>query len=379
MSADPRDEVQFADGFDVPDRLAFGLAAAELLVVVAAALAAYAILHIPAPRALAVTLALLVACAGAALGWLRVSGRPLVQWVRLAVLFGLRPRRGRIRLELPQPAPGPVMAFRPTVLRDAPGDAVQPRAARRRDGGAHRVTFFSLKGGTGRTTLAVELAARLAAERGRRATPVALLDLDLRSASVGARLGLHGSSVVEFAAAPPEERRAAELLCRHPSGMQVLIGPQHPPNPEWPVTPAVVRELLRDLDMAGFGLVVIDLPPELTPHTESVLRSVDDVLIVVSPTVTGVHDAYRTTEALRRRGLRHQLRYVVNRQRPAADVSEAMRDLDGQVVAEIPDDTAVLDAEDRHQLAGDGRGPAANALRRFARRISGEISWSWEE
>ena len=208
---------------------------------------------------------------------------------------------------------------------------------------------------------------------------MALADLDLRAPSVGARLGLRGSGLTDFALAAPDERRAADHLTLHPSGLRVLLGAGGSVRPEWPVTPALVRELLRELDMEGFSVVIIDLAPELSSLNQAVLRSVDDVFIVVTPTASGIHDAYRTTEALRRQGLRHQLRYVVNRSGRGADVSEAMRDLDGQLVAEIPDDGAVTEAENAHTAASSGSGAAAHALQRFARRIDGEISWSCED
>jgi hypothetical protein len=96
------------------------------------------------------------------------------------------------------------------------------------------------------------------------------------------------------------------------------------------------------------------------------------------PTAGGVHDAYRSTEALRRLGLRHQLRYIVNRSRPGTDLSEPMADLDGQLIGDIPDDDAVVTAENAHRLVGlDETGPAAIALRRLARRVGSELRSSW--
>ena len=66
------------------------------------------------------------------------------------------------------------------------------------------------------------------------------------------------------------------------------------------------------------------------------LCACDDVFVVVVPTAGGVHDAYRSTEALRRLGLRHQLRYIVNRSRASTDLGEPMADLGGQVIARHP-------------------------------------------
>jgi len=142
--------------------------------------------------------------------------------------------------------------------------------------------------------------------------------------------------------------------------------------------PAVLREVLRELDMEGFDLVVLDVCPELNALTTSALCACDDVFVVVVPTAGGVHDAYRSTEALRRLGLRHQLRYIVNRSRPGTDLTEPMADLGGQLIGDIPDDDAVIAAENAHRLVGlDESGAAAIALRRLARRLGNEVRSPW--
>src|SRR4029077_2212550 len=129
-------------------------------------------------------------------------------------------------------------------------------------------------------------------------------------------------------------------------------------------------ELLRDLDAAGYDVVVIDLAPELSPLAATVLGASDDVLVVVSASAGGIQDAYRSTEQLRRIGVRHQLRYVVNRSRTDIDLAETIGDLGGQLLAEIPEDSAFTEAENLHRPAGlHTRGAAATALRRLAARV----------
>src|ERR1019366_16758 len=77
-------------------------------------------------------------------------------------------------------------------------------------------------------------------------------------------------------------------------------------------------------------------------------------------------------------GLRHQPRYIVTRSRPGTDLSEPMADLGGQVIGDIPDDEAVINAENAHRLIGlDESGPAAIALRRLARRVGSELRSAW--
>jgi CO dehydrogenase nickel-insertion accessory protein CooC1 len=101
-----------------------------------------------------------------------------------------------------------------------------------------------------------------------------------------------------------------------------------------------------------------------------VVASAHDIFVVLTPTAGGVHDAYRSTEALRRLGLRHRLRYMVNRGRGEPVLAEAMLDLGGTVVAEVPDDPDLEVAEMEHRLLGlEGSGPTAAALRALAATV----------
>jgi MinD-like ATPase involved in chromosome partitioning or flagellar assembly len=401
--------IEFADGFDRPDRIAFGLSGGQLAVVMVGALGAYSLLRSPLPAAFADPVAVVLVAVAAGLVWLRVAGRPVLDWAIFAGLFLLRPRRGLTRCEaaveaIPTwfgevptaPAPQPsildpasvatstapiIELFAPRqerAIRELPASTTIS-LSRRRDG-PRRVTFFSLRGGTGRSTLATELACILAAGQSadHPAPKIALVDLDLRSPTVGVRLGAPEQTLLDYALAPPEDRSVTDFMITHASGARVLLGPQRAVNPEWPVTPALLREVFRELDMEGFDLVVLDVSPDLSPLTTAALSACDDVFVVVVPTAGGVQDAYRSTEALRRLGLRHQLRYIVNRSRPGTDLSEPMADLGGQVIGDIPEDDSVVTAENAHRLVGlDESGPAAVALRRLARRVGSELRASW--
>ncbi len=384
------DQIEFADGFDRPDTLAFGLGAGQLAVVMTGVLAAYSLVRSPLPPEIADPVAAVIAAAAAGLGWVRVAGRPALEWAVFAGMFQMRPRSGMTRWEAAADTPPESATTADDDAIDAPPrDGIPPpvepnlkpvvRSPTRVDG-ARRVTFFSLRGGTGRSTIATELACLIASSHSadRPAPLVALVDLDLRSPSVGIRLGTPERTILDFALAPPEDRSVIDFMVTHSSGARVLLGPQNAVNPEWPVTPALVREVLRELDMEGFDLVVLDVCPEVNPLTTTAICACDDVFVVVVPTAGGVHDAYRSTEALRRLGLRHQLRYIINRSRSGTDLSEPMADLGGQVIGDIPDDEAVVTAENAHHLLGlEDSGPAAIALRRLARRVSSELHSAW--
>jgi hypothetical protein len=383
------EQVPMNDGLDGRETIAFGLGAGEVAAFVLALMTAYAVIRSGLAGVVAWPVAGLVAGGGAALAWGRLAGRPMLEWAVLLAGFmvrtaparaartrrrldawsaGLRARASEVRLRV-----------LPRVAAVAPGkggDVVLPLALRRLEptaaartevpvrpprAGSHVVGFFSLAGGAGRTTLAVELAATLAV-RGRTAAAtgapgrrVVLLDLARRNPAVGLRLGL------------PPPAGAADGLIAHPTGLLVGVAPSSSPGAAAPAFPAAL------VDDASADVVVVDFDCDLGDHCRDVLARCDQLLVTLTPTAGGVLDAYRSTALLRRLGLRERIGHVVNRWRPGLDLREVMADLGGEIMAEIPDDQAFVDGENQHRVAGlDGGGEVAAALERLATCIEHE-------
>ena len=434
-------EIDFADGFDVPEPLAWGMTPAQVGAVLLAAVLAYLTLHSALPRAAAVPLAATELGAGLVVALVRHEGRTLLSWASVAASFWTRPRRGllvvdglpvahaayqeasievepprRVRLVLlpepPQAAPprdDPMEGgSRPFAIFSAAGgtllDAPAQRAAPRADGAlrirsvddvrslrparplraTRRLTFFSLSGGTGRTTLAVEVAGLLATRwRGAGAwgmagpPQVALVDLDVASPRAGIRLGVPCATDWDLDTAVRAQAAAERLLTVHRTGLRVLPGPAR----LLPAGSGDRRDLVDgiaaavgEVESRGCGTVVLDVPGDLSAVTRWALESAHDIFVVLTATAGGVQDAYRSTEALRRLGLRQRLRYVVNRGRGGPALAEAMLDLGGVIVAEIPDDPELERAEMEHRLVGaEGSGATAAALRGLAATVDPQL------
>jgi MinD-like ATPase involved in chromosome partitioning or flagellar assembly len=386
------DGVQFADGIDTPDRLAFGLSAGQLAVVVMGVLAAYAIARSSLPSSVRIPLAMFVLVAASGLGWLRIAGRPALEWALFSARFVFRAREGAL-LVTPDPAAPGAFAQRaplPTTPAYSEGDGsagtgavlrlFEPARASSEAQRARRVVFFSLKGGVGRTTLSVELACWLAAygERwpiGERiATPlrVGLVDLDARSPSVAARLGIPQPVGVPRHAERRDPAGALGVRVIHRSGVQVITPVAH--DPQFLGDGAHAHNLLADLDEDRFDVVVIDVAAELVGAAAIALQQADDILIVITPTVTGLHDAYRTTRTLRRAGFREHLACVVNRARADVDVSETVSDLGLTVVAQVPEDQGLVDAaSSQRAVALDRSNATAAGIRAIGERVLAQL------
>jgi MinD-like ATPase involved in chromosome partitioning or flagellar assembly len=246
-------------------------------------------------------------------------------------------------------------------------------------GATRRITFFSLNGGSGRTTLATELACLLAARGRHRPSPdaaprplrVALLDLDLRSATVAVRLGIPHPTLWDYLMSGDQGPGSLDRhMVIHPSGARALLGPPKPLGQGAVVEPARVAEIVHRLECDGTHFLIADVGADLGAVTTWVLSNAHDIYVVLTPTASGVQDAYRSTEALRRLGLGGKLRYVVNRARPGVDLDEVMGDLGGRIAATIPFDPRVEEAENAHRIASlEGGGPAAEALAGLAAQV----------
>jgi cellulose biosynthesis protein BcsQ len=390
------EQVSLNDGIDSRETLAFGLAAGEVAVFVLALMGAYAVLRSGLAGAIAWTAAGLVLGGGAVLSWGRLGGRPMVEWVVLLAGFLIRTRRARfariracaqgcraasntaaaaVRLRLQAGAAaagrsregGAVVI--PLALRRLDrrsGD--QPAADQRAAIGRSRVVgFFSLAGGTGRTTLAVEVATILAV-RGRSAHAtgtagprVALLDLARRNPSVGLRLGM------------PAPSPGSHPLVAHGSGLVVGLAAASS-LPRDGDEAARTAALIDSPECAAADFVIVDFDCDLGDLCIGVLRRCDQVLVTLTPTASGVVDAYRSTAFLRRIGLRDRIGHVANRWRPGVDIGEAMDDLGGVIVAQIPEDPALADAARRLDATGtDGAAPAVARLATYIERGAGGV------
>jgi len=149
------------------------------------------------------------------------------------------------------------------------------------------VTFFSPKGGVGRTTLAVNFAVAARTELNMR---VALVDGGLQFGDVGVLLNLNpkNQSIADVA----REMVGGDLgtleatLVEHSSGVRVLMAPPSPEMAEL-VTPDHLARIIAAL-RTTHDLVVIDSSPVLQDVTLSFLDQSDVVFAVLTLEITNI-------------------------------------------------------------------------------------------
>jgi len=238
-------------------------------------------------------------------------------------------------LLLPQLLPNVVFA-----IRKAAHVRRQTAAASGRDGRV--MTVFSPKGGTGKTTVATNLAAAFAKREGRRTL---LLDLDLQFGDAAIVLGLEPEKTIyDLVTAPGEldSEKLAGYVSRHASGIDVLAAPLRPEDAEL-VTEGKVTNLL-EVARGSYEAIVVDTSPFFHGPMLATLDRTDELIVLCGldvPTLKNVRLAMQTLELLSFPASR--VRYVMNRANTNVGLKtrEVETALKVKIAHELPSDGAV--------------------------------------
>ncbi|MGA8491291.1 MAG: AAA family ATPase [Terriglobales bacterium] len=210
---------------------------------------------------------------------------------------------------------------RPTTTTDLLEAFVRLTAAQRkvnREGNSGKVfTVVNAKGGSGATTVAVNLALALQSAHGN----TALVDL----APLG-HTSLHMNLKPLFNVTDAirnlhrlDSSLLESFMTRHSGGLQLLAGPNIPVAVE-PSTAEFAR--LFDMLMGQFRYVVVDASTRIDATTRLVCNLSQTVLLVVSADVTSLWSAFRVQQYLGEGGAREKVGLVLNRFRKIAGFSE---------------------------------------------------------
>ncbi len=205
--------------------------------------------------------------------------------------------RGILKLERSDVVEAPVLASdlrraATTVLASRGPLASQTQASAQAPAQAsHCWSVTGAVGGSGATTLAIELAATLA-KRCSQPGCVALVDLNLADGAASAYLGAKANMGLAEASATPERIDASLLdafAVRIEAGFDLLAGPRDPRAFSL-ASPAAVCRLL-EMACQSYDYVIVDLPRLRHGWTLDVLAGADEILIVSELTVPALLSA----------------------------------------------------------------------------------------
>ncbi|MGI6225733.1 MAG: response regulator [Peptococcales bacterium] len=200
------------------------------------------------------------------------------------------------------------------------------------------ITIFGTKGGVGKTTLSVNMAAQISKKTKKK---VALVDLDLQFGDVSVFFNISPKkSIAELV----QERGELNIelvesyLIPHISGVKILPAPMRPEYSEL-VTPNNILEILTIL-RKHYDYVIIDTPPFFLDTNLSALDMSNQVLLVMTmdlPTVKNMKLSLELLDSLHHKG---KTKLILNRASEdlginSTDVENA---LDFLIAHQIPSD-----------------------------------------
>ncbi|HWQ58623.1 MAG TPA: AAA family ATPase, partial [Clostridia bacterium] len=235
------------------------------------------------------------------------------------------------------------------------------------------VSVFSPKGGTGKTTVAVNIASAVAM-LGRKA---AIVDLNLDCACVTLFLDMQAKDTV---AELSQERGNLTMdalrtyTVQHYSGLTILAGPNSPEDGEF--VQARTIEAAIAVMRPFFDCIVIDLPTNFEEHTLTAIENSDLVLVVLQPDIASVKAAHTAITILNSLRMGDKTKFVYNKSAKSSflgikDVRKALgRDPD--YVLPLDEQTAdKCQCIGRPIVAEASRTPLAKALKAIAREVVG--------
>jgi pilus assembly protein CpaE len=229
-------------------------------------------------------------------------------------MFALLPRRSPSLLRRALRAGADEILFLPLDADDASRALMKISEARRRNlrGGYGKVlSFISMVGGVGTTTLAAHMALALR----RMGKQVAVVDLDLQLGSLGALLNIEPSRTIVDLSDPDKKLDSIQLdltLSRHDSGIALLAAPKLVEDSER-VTESTSGPVL-DLMSQLFDFVVVDCGTYVNENVVAACDRSDQLLYVLDQSLESVRGAWKFVELLGRLGVNTvEPKFILNR------------------------------------------------------------------
>jgi pilus assembly protein CpaE len=202
------------------------------------------------------------------------------------------------------------------------------------------LAVFNPKGGVGKTTLAMNLAASLTA-KGRH---VLLVDADTVTGHVSSSLGMEGVPTVVDAWRDELEGGPVltfdELASLHSSGLKVLAlasSPIHTEVLEPQRVAGAVTVARRHVDYA-----IVDLHPSYSPLNRALFDRSDRILVPVTPDLPAIRAVIQLRDVAEELGMRDRLSLIVNRANSGVSVTDLEKAIGMPSYAQIRSDGLLL-------------------------------------
>jgi pilus assembly protein CpaE len=273
--------------------------------------------------------------------------------------------------------PAPVDDLRKSVIRVYQREHERQRAPADKDrhtGYGTIITVFGVKGGIGKTTTAVNVAAGIAQGTKHH---VALVDADLQFGDCAMMLDIVPERTIAEAvseADPATPHVIDSYLMDHASHLSLLAAPTNPSAADR-VTPDDVGRVLKSL-AATKDFIIVDTSPQIDAITALAIDLSAIVLVMVTPEIPCIRRTEAALALLENAGYtRDKVKLLVNRSGKRTEVpnQDLVAALGYPVYAEIPDDRGIARSITRGTpiVMSGKKSPAGRAYIDLGRRLAG--------
>jgi pilus assembly protein CpaE len=231
--------------------------------------------------------------------------------------------------------------YAPVAPVAAPGAAAAAAAAAGRETGKI-ITFFSPKGGVGRTTIATNLAVALHQLTGK---PVVLVDGSLPFGDIAVILNMSPKAktiadlIGSFETADSDV--VESILVQHSTGIKVMLAPPTPESTEL-ITGAHIKHVL-ELLRERYAYIVVDTWPSFQEQVITMLDVADVILTLMTLEITSLKNVRVFMEVVEKLGYDEaKVQLVANRNDSSGGIKAS--DVEASLGRKIP-----------HTIVSDGR------------------------
>lgn len=199
------------------------------------------------------------------------------------------------------------------------------------------ITIFGAKGGLGKTTLATNLAVKLAESRKK----VALVDLDLQFGDVHIFLDIEPTDTISELAqesSTPTIDVVRSYMTVHSSGVHVLCAPKSPEYAEL-ISPEKVQNILNLL-RTYYDYVIIDTPPTFNDTTLTAIEAASIILFVCGLDISILKNSKLSISLLESLHQMEKAKIIINRASKMASItiSDVQKLIPFPIWATLPSD-----------------------------------------
>jgi len=239
------------------------------------------------------------------------------------------------------------------------------------------ISVYNPSGGVGTSTIAVNLAASLAAS----GNNVVLVDLNLFNGDVTAFLDLaprYTLSSVTNRQGHIDSSFLRSVIVTHPSGLQILSAPIDIGEAD-EVTPGQIREVIAVLKKI-FTYIIIDTGGELFGCNLAAFGNSELILFVTVLNFPALRNTKRYLAAMNNEGLGPaKVKLIINRQTPKDDikVADAEKVLSSKAYLTVPNayfDVKTSINKGEPLVTSNPRSPVAKAMENLARQVVHETA-----